>query len=543
MQLKLNTKEQMVHKFAQKVNQFWFGLISLLTIVIYIPSLFHLPRSDQLLYLYYVAGKSRWVDLIFGTYDFNRTRVWQGGDIFFRPLVYFFLGSEKYVFGYNFMLWQLTGIILHLIVVWFLIKLLLKIHPGRWAYLLSALFSTFLIIFEMVIFHHINAYLIFNIAMLIALNVQVEIYQTKVASSKSIFILFFALMVACFTYELGCIYCLLLALFLALDSKDCTWSLFGRSTSPWLGLFIVMLPCWLYFSGSGWNLLGKEYLWEKDPNAIAEAFSVIGTFVNFLSATCWWGITGILSSSTTVYLMNRTEICLENPLNFLKSDSGVSPLILLPILLQAVFFFFYGWLFFKGLKPARMKQNRLLILLFVSIVMIFILAIVVGRANVGNGLSKIQINSYYSYFFWLYFLPLLYLMPDLRFLANYCSARIKRIATALMIAMIILNSSLVFSMNYIRAKEYVSWRLFVNHLNHLIQQEKGNPDFSFWVVPDAKHNPYLKWVKLTDAPDNQGVTYFDLLYPGYMKPDSPQYRYTLSKENFSVVDLGLKRVR
>ena len=141
-------------------------LIAIITLTAYYPSLGHMPRSDQFIYLANTAEQHNFLSLTFKNYAFNRADLHYGikDELLFRPVIYSFLGFEKWLFGLNFIYWQLAGILLHLAVLWFLLKLLIGIHKSWGASLLTLFFGVLFAGSEMVVWSHINGYLIFIIS-------------------------------------------------------------------------------------------------------------------------------------------------------------------------------------------------------------------------------------------------------------------------------------------------------------------------------------------------------------------------------------------
>lgn len=140
-----------------------FTAIVVINLIVFSPSLDHIPRSDHILYLNHFSGVDDFKTLAIDAYDFNRRNPWveKKSTLLFRPITYFVLGVEKWLFGYDFRLWQMTGIVMHLIVVGLLFAVLLKIHRSIAAFFMTLFFSVIFSNMEMVIWHHINSYMIF----------------------------------------------------------------------------------------------------------------------------------------------------------------------------------------------------------------------------------------------------------------------------------------------------------------------------------------------------------------------------------------------
>src|SRR5690242_18079026 len=107
-------------RFVQSLVATPLGLRYLLLLLVvtaaYYPSLFQAARADQLGYLYGTRDKAGLFSLTLGSYSWNRE--FHGDIHFFRPVLYFLLGVERWAFTpYHFWAWQLASLLLHLAVV------------------------------------------------------------------------------------------------------------------------------------------------------------------------------------------------------------------------------------------------------------------------------------------------------------------------------------------------------------------------------------------------------------------------------------------
>ncbi len=512
-----------------------FSLIAILNFLIYLPSFLHMPRSDQLLYLYYNAGKSHWIDLTIKLYDFNRTLIWQGGDFLFRPIVYFLLGTEKWLFGYHFFLWQLVGFILHMIVVWYLLKLLLKINNSIFAYLFSLFFSTLLIIFEMVIFHHINAYLLFLIAILIPLNGLMDLRDQNFLRLQTFCIMGLSLLVACFTFEMGFIYSVLFAftVFNIIYFKKGNQG--SNQRSAFLSATFLLLPAIFYGLTNYFNLRANPFLFNREMKGIMMSFNFIRMLKDGLIDLFWWIISGMFPGLLKVYLINRTQIVIENPFALFHWKQIIS-VDNISFALGIMAIFMYGSILQKTLNREYLKKQSMILLLVGVMTALFIGVVICVRANVSGGLIKIETNSYYSYFIWLFLTIFFYALVDFKKVRQSKVYRTRRISMTLIIALIIINGMSVFAMNWVRAREYTSWRLLASEINREILAHKNTNDFTFRIIEDEKNNPVLPWVKVTDENKDKKFTYFELLYPQYYAKVNPKFVYGLTKDGFYLTE-------
>jgi len=138
-------------------------LVSINTFI-YFPSFFHMTRGDDHYnYLCEMANTHRLSDLLEASYSYTRSRELLIGDkLLFRPLFYVFLAVERWLFSYDFFYWQLTGFILHLIVQWQLFRVLNVFVFSRWSFLFVLLNSVLFMPQEMVTWHNLGGYLLFE---------------------------------------------------------------------------------------------------------------------------------------------------------------------------------------------------------------------------------------------------------------------------------------------------------------------------------------------------------------------------------------------
>src|SRR5262249_52390838 len=107
-----------------------YVLLVLVVGAAYYPSLWQAARADQFVYLYTTRDKADLHSLTIGSYAWDRDI--QGDIQFFRPVLFFLLGLERWAFGADhFMAWQAVSLFLHLAVVVLLCHCLRIWHGGR----------------------------------------------------------------------------------------------------------------------------------------------------------------------------------------------------------------------------------------------------------------------------------------------------------------------------------------------------------------------------------------------------------------------------
>jgi hypothetical protein len=198
----------------------------------YYPSLSHPPRADQWCILLDTVDQHQFFSLVAHTYSYSRTRMICPGDYhLFRPMLFALFSAEKALFGNHFASWQATGILLHCLVLYLLLLLLLRIHEiaGKGkasdasrrclsprmgtravSYALVIYFGLNCAVVEMVMWSHINGYILFVVFVLGSMSLLLEgIADSETLGRKRGWLLAAAWLLAllsAFTYELGQFY-------------------------------------------------------------------------------------------------------------------------------------------------------------------------------------------------------------------------------------------------------------------------------------------------------------------------------------------------
>ena len=184
-------------------------LVAAIGAFIYFPSLYHSARADHLNYLADVARGESWYDFAIRWYDYNRVRLFGGLDaLLFRPLFFFFMGNERALFGYDYFLWQLTGILLHAGVCVSLYRVLRLFHDRGWAVAGAGTFALLFINLEAVVWHHVSGYILFAFLVLTGLEQLFKYTRSPKVSAGRLAGIVLLLTAAVMTYEVGVWYVL-----------------------------------------------------------------------------------------------------------------------------------------------------------------------------------------------------------------------------------------------------------------------------------------------------------------------------------------------
>ncbi len=546
----------------------WFFFVGIagLNLFIYFPSFSHVARSDQLIYLANTAGIEDWISLAVKTYSYDRVpHIFEGFDaVLFRPFFFFFLGTEKYFFGHNFRAWQITGFILHLCVVWNLLRLLWKMRPGIFAALVTAFFSVLLVGSEMVSWHHVNGYLIFLSCILICLYHLYQITVEQQVRPGQLWILFFCLCVAVSTYELGLVYSVLFFIYLWTVTLKVSERLPSKSkmkiSRVWY--FLILLPGVLYVTANLIDLQAR-HLGYGQGQTVLHAFHFWSTLKRAFLSMYWCLYAGFFPGHLKTRCLQRT---LFNAGDFLHWQSifSVSALLKWQAGSALAMAGCYMAAVCKNWSWGAFKEKSK----FVGLVFLMVLAqmvlIVMARINFKQLVSVLTHNSYYGYYFWMYFVIVLYCFyiaqsrssttPNvglacrekapkclkifaLRYSYQHNGEKRNVFLNVLSVMFLSVsigaNSYFVYKLNKKRAKvDTLRYFLVRDIESHLKNAKETGEAFSFFIDPEIALE--LPWVKAVNDKRGKKYTFLELLYPDYFNKQNPRYIYKLGEDGIKI---------
>jgi len=571
---------------------FLIFFIALIDLFVYFPSFFHVARSDQLIYLANTQGIEGWIALAIKTYSYDRVpHIFEGLDaVLFRPFFFFILGTEKFFFGFKFILWQITGFILHLFVVWNILRLLWRIRPGLMAGLVALYFSVLFVGMEMVIWHHINGYLIFLSCVLISLNHLYQITMERKVYGRQLWGIFFCLLIAVFTYELGLVYSVLFFVYLwvvvgrknkgteslvledgpdlGFSSRAQTQNFLGHSARPekpksnpsstsrfWY--LIILIPAMIYVAC---NLIDLHFRHRgfSQGQTVLNAFHLWPTLQRAFCSMYWCFYAGLFPGHLTTRCLQRT---LFNAGDFLQwqsifSVAGILKLQAVNVIGMILAFVMtlgrqWSW---KGFRARGMFAGLVALMLMAQMVLI-----VMARINFKQLVDVLMHNAYYAYYFWMYAVIILYIFwscaeartetagnrtrSNKGLVCQFARAVTHRFGTGLTLLNIFLMISLIIAistngyyvrkLNQKRAKADTVRRFLVENIEgHIQEEKKGAENFSFFVDPKVALE--LPWVKKVGDKSDKKYTFLELIYPNHFDRRNPRYIYKLGDDGIKI---------
>jgi len=490
-----------------------FLLIAGATVAVYYPSFWHMPRADHLVYLADMAGKHDWFSLAIKSYDFTRLRTFAVGDgIIFRPCAIFFLGTEKAVFGYDFFRWQVTGVVLHLLVILALLDLLLTLNKNILAVWFTAFFALLFINNEMVIWHHINSTMLALALTLLSLT---QIYRYTIGGRSQtwrIMVASLCSLVAGFTYEAFNLFAVVLAVYLWLYA-------YATKRKKWPAL-MVLASSVIYVVTSGLHYyLHRAQVVEN--NNFFRHLDWGKLFYDLGLANLWWMYSGIFPTQYQIkYTQGRAGLAhpteLLRPLNFADFFVwlGVGLVVMYLVILARTM----NWSFLK-------KRGGFLLSL-VSMLVGWGFLIVFYRVN-NRGLGfALGGTLNYNYLFWAFFIVLVYALVDFtRWPTSPLSKRGTFVLILLLACLMTANGAMVYRSNQKLAVEQTDTRLLVNQIEIMIKQLGRDPKFSFYVEPNFPGNiPIPNQLRASDD-EFKRYSYIELMYLNYFDEKKPSFYF------------------
>ena len=472
------------------------AVILCVTLLCYLPSLLHVPRSDQIAYFADVANKKDLYSLTIGSFDLNRASQFNRGDEFlFRPLVFFFLGAEKYFFGYHFIWWQAVGILLHILTLGILLKLLLNIRQSRVAFVLVGYFATSSLCIEMVTWQHIHSFLILLAAILIVLD-QVYSYIHK-GDQKfwRLVVISCCLLTASLVWEIGIVFSSLIFIYFCMHAS--------RDDRQWLGRTFMVFPVWIYLLLNALNWTCHQHSGIAHGSNLS-LNGMTNVVMNGFIGQLYWLMFGLFPDQVSFDIFSRTFLFQRDTIGALSVFS-------------VVFVILSGYVLMKGGLPRILlfKKWQFTDLLF-WMVFSYVAVLSLGRATL-LGWKALTISAYYPHIFWA--LVLVFVYSCINFVLPI-HPLVKWVMCGSLSVIIALNICTVLSTNVVRADAVAESRKLIAAIEEMKKAHAKNGRFSFYISEYFPGNHSLKWLSNSDYPGKR-YSFIEALYLDSFDPVNP----------------------
>ncbi len=372
--------------------------------------------------------------------------------------------------------------------------------------------------------------MIFGLCILCSLHRLLIMSSPPQIKSKIFLVTLFCLFLACFTLEIGWVYCLFFAGYLFLFIRQRTINEKGNC-HKFIPAFILCLPAILYLLIYFFEIYRKG-LSLPQTASLSQGLSLGRIIKDLFFAFYYWTVGGLFPAAQEVYLYGRTQLIPRSLFSF-EGNVAVLQANCFLLLIGILLIFVYCWIIYKTLTWEYFKKRALLLLLIFILTFSYTLLIVLTRNNLLGFIETLSGSPYHSYFFWMYFVISLYLLMDFDQLKTIQRLqKIKYLSCILLIILILINGSLVYQMNSLRKYGYQSVRGDLKDVHKLIKSHGHKKGFSFGFEPSLTANPEITWVKFASDPPQKKYTFFELLYPQYYNDSNPKFTYTSDQNGF-----------
>ena len=355
------------------------------------------PRADQIPYLHQISQFNDLWQILWNSPSWNRTQ--SAGDfILFRPVLYWLLGTFYYFFRYNFLLWQISALLLHILVISGIYSLLTigRLRKTQYPFLISLFFGTAILSSELVLWNHMVGYLLFSVLSVFLIYFLVRFFDTQ--KTHLVYLSLFLGLLAEFTYEAGVVVNLLISitffyrfLFKHVDADDVPPKETGKNIK-WAALFLSGALLYPVLSFIDLRVRGIVVSTATDAQNITHPLLLASWYA--IKQIAFWIGGWLLPAAYKISAAARANF------NGFKSDS---PLFLVNCAFVIVF------ISTIGLKISSLKEKRrelysgagLSFLMALCFLFAYSFIIAYGRA-LPRGLDYVFIgNIYYSYIAYL----------------------------------------------------------------------------------------------------------------------------------------------
>ncbi len=512
-----------------------FLAIAAIALIVFCPSLSHMPRGDLLGYLTQTRNHDDLYSLTTRFYSFPRTIECSHQDaadlradkFLFRPLMYIWLGLEKRCFGPSLILWQFSGILIHLWCLWLILNLLLKIRVSVFAPLSVLFLAVLFISHEMVIWTNVHAYALAFTSIFAAILQAYSHACEGQTRAWRLWIMGICLTLACFAYELTVPTGLFIAAFLmavhpetATKNAPLTFRPGTASLSKAWSL-CLLLPMLLYTVADRLDRMVHEGL---SPGltllARLDPLQILNNAVRILTKLFY---AGILPQLENVRFMGNRQVWY--PCWGWDGSPYVFQLLLLGLLLVVL-----GAGVRHSLSRVQtVEQGRTARLLMAFLGMLIGLLgtttlIIVGGRVSDRGIEYLQKSLYYTYPLWAFGVTILYTMGHIITLYAPAPRAVRILKPVLMVliaGLSAVNAGRVFMADAEIAHQFRRQREFLERCDRFVAQHRNDPDFSFRFLSSSSDDGRILG---SSKPGDSGDGYYrlsEILYARYMRSDKP----------------------
>ena len=522
-----------------------FLILAAVNVFVFYPSFFTAAKADHIVYMTETAEMESLPELISYSFSYPRTRVLLSGDkILFRPIFYTVLSIEKWLWGYNVIHWQLTGLILHLIILALFMTLLKTIKPDPMATLFVLFFSMQYISCSLVTWHHMHGYLLFLILLLSALINFTLYIQSRHEDVKKLLIMAAFLFLACFTNEFGSVASLIIMLALLGHKKFILNSSLRGSNRSKNDAAILNNPYILLISPVIFTYVNcLDYMLRFPGRGIAQNLAHMNFFAALVK--CFYQFIALVLTSFILPFSPGMFAIFPGEKNYAVLFSMIE-MKLLGSLNQAVYinnlvlfvllFAVFGILIWVRIKRKtistdmpdmeRKKEARnslTVMVLSFGLLLSYIFVLVFFRTS-GSSLKYISRNLYHFYIMTLIAAVIVFCLfvRACNVMGNWRTV-FRRLVIIILCLGLLLNGLKVYQLNRQEREAFSPWGNYIMKLESFVKAHKDEADFSFQSI--SRNDGYATIIRMGDIPENKELKGYisDFFFRKYIDVYDPKY--------------------
>ncbi|MBI4864523.1 MAG: hypothetical protein HY815_30340, partial [Candidatus Riflebacteria bacterium] len=419
-------------------------------------------------------------------------------------------------FGYDYMLWQIVGLALHLAVAWWLLEVLQTIERGVVATMLALLWASLAIGMEMVVWHHLHGYLVHMLLVLMALHALLPVLDGGALDAGRHVRIFVLLLAACLAYEGG--------VFLSMATGAALW-LARRRGHPtlrersWWVPASLALPALITLAASVVHFLVTSTHAPEWPGIRARILE-LPTVWRPVVAAGWWIFAAAVGPSMDIRSGERVHIAGAAALDLgpLAASPGFWLLAAAGTLLALVAL----WSVDRR-SIERLRRRPELPALVLGTLLGYVALVGVGRLVARDASLMLSQHLYYAYMFWAFFAVLVRCVFRFRRLPFAGPLTCRTVAVVLVSGLVLANGWTVQRVNLELADYCRPQSDLALSIASFVERHSTEPDLSFYAPVSYPGNHLSPFLRRPGDPQEKIYSYAEALFLPYFRIDRPKY--------------------
>ncbi|KPK42674.1 MAG: hypothetical protein AMJ78_01660 [Omnitrophica WOR_2 bacterium SM23_29] len=491
-----------------------FLLIIIINIIIYNGSFSHIFRHDDWNYWYHTRGEPFGLRYFLKFYSDESFSLDPILSIAFRPMALIFLGIQKFIFGSNYIYFHIFTFLLHVAILYMLLKILLEISDSYLAYLFVLVFSALSTGFDLVIWTNNNFYLLQILLMLVSVYLAILYKRRHPNNNGLLATMVFLQLPIVLLNEVGLFFAAFLSIFILLYRKrgrilkvDYYKSLYFLI--PVLVFLILYVIHRLYGFSYAVKGIGYRTFFNAEVlfYSLVSALFAVGNFTTLI----------FFPSMLTTWFYDTVWFYLDlSKLDVVGLLLGSASVLLL----------------LNTLSLRKIKENRIIILFLLPLILVYLYIASIGRV-VTSPVKYVGSVCRFAYIFNVFFCIIVYCLID----QKKISKMLKGAGVILMLILTLFHSNIIMRDIGHISSLLAPLKSYFDQVYDFVDSKKTEKDFSFNVVSPPPKITFASWWGEGYKHCIEGHFY------KYLNFENPKYilKYDYKKQIFTVYTLKLPK--